>query len=124
MSEYNLQVNVTYNGYLFNVNGESAEELDKHLAELAKLSPSVFENLSSIKQAGLAAAAFTANEASSTVTSTPAAEAGPPTEVRCTHGPMKDLQGMTTAKGEPYKFRYYCSAPKDDPTKCKSGKDA
>jgi len=46
--------------------------------------------------------------------------AGPPPQgtPMCAHGPKKDLLGRTTASGAPYKFRYYCAAGSNDPTKC------
>lgn len=37
--------------------------------------------------------------------------AGPPS---CVHGVMRDLDGKVNAKGEPYRNRYYCPAPRNE----------
>lgn len=125
MSEYNLQVNVTMGDYLFNLNGQSAEELDEHVAELAKRSGEIFNNLTAIRQAGMAAAVFSDNETRKTTPAVPVTTGeGPPPagQVTCPHGVMSDLVGRRNAKGDLYKYRYYCAAKRDDPTKCKEGK--
>lgn len=121
MSEYKIQINPTIGDQLYNINGDTAEEVLKHVEELAKLGPAIYDALANIKAASLASGVFASN-AAVTKTAAAAAEDGPPNEVRCEHGPMNDLKGATNAKGDPYKFRYYCAAKRDDPTKCKQGK--
>lgn len=122
MSDYKVQVNFSPNGdFLFNVNGLTVDELAGFLADMSKQAPDMFTSLSEIKQAGLAAEVFMMN----TGRPNPSTEATDslPGEVRCTHGPMKDLQGKTNAQGQAYKYRYYCPAERTDPTKCKEGKN-
>lgn len=126
MSDYKIQVNLQLGDYLFNVNGETAEELGTHVAEMAKLAPELFDNLGAIRQAGLAAAVFSDNAGRAATPSVPVTTGeAPPSEdgeVRCPHGVMKDLKGRQNAKGDLYKYRYYCAADRNDPTKCKQGK--
>ena len=130
MSDYKVQANATIGGVLFNVNGDSADEVLAHLKTLAAAAPEVFTHFNALSDGAKASQVFAARASTATPdvavnASTPppaaAAPAGPPAAgtPSCVHGPMKDCLGMTTKAGNLYKNRYYCTD--QGPTKCKTG---
>ncbi|OKI54548.1 hypothetical protein [Micromonospora sp. CB01531] len=112
--DYKIQINSSINGDLVNMRGTSGEELKDVIAGFAEHAGDIFKELGSVKQAALANGVFSGNAASSAPSATAApraaANTAPDKQPECpTHGKTKDMRGKRNAKGEAYKFRYYCS---------------
>lgn len=93
------------------------------LSKAAELAPDIFKRINEVQQAGFAVGATAAKASTNTPNVTPQAATAPPSDgtPSCPHGPMKDLLGKLNGKGEPYRFRYYCAADFNDPTRCANG---
>lgn len=115
--DYKIQINSNINGDLVNMRAQSGEELEEVLLGFAEKAGGIFKNLGDVKQAALVNGVFSGNAAppaspSGGAPAAPRAAANTaPGEIpKCpTHTTVKDMRGKRNAKGEPYKYRYYCS---------------
>lgn len=112
------------------VDRNAAEDLLSGVTSLAGLGPQILAKVNEVQQAA-GAVAISAAATSTATPAVPAAAAAtaPPggaatTAPNCAvpaHGPMNDTLGKVGKNGQPYRFRYYCGADYNDPTKCAGG---
>lgn len=113
--DYKVQASPTLGGVMFNIRGETPEEVVTAVEQLAALGDRFFEAYDKIRQVTLAKGLGTnaGFAPAATVPSQHASGAAGATQadLRCKHGPYKDLKGKTKRNGEGYKNRFVCPAP-------------
>ena len=114
MSTIDTQAEFTLHGVKFVIVSEDTKSLLDDLKAVLG-DPDLEGAAVAVAQQQLAAEAKRASEASTPPSTATAAGSPPPGSPGgvpvCPkgHGPMKDLSGQKNKKGDPYKFRYYCS---------------
>lgn len=113
----NIHIDFIANGDFVHLRTNSGGEMAEVIDGFEQNAEGIFKGIGNIKQASLVSGVFSGNaqSQSSGGGSAPAAPRAaantPPGEKpECpTHKGSKDMRGKRNAKGEPYKYRYYCT---------------
>lgn len=121
--KYKVQASPTLGGILFNFRGDSTEEVVTNIEEFAKLGDRFFDAYDTLRQVTLAKSIGTAAGYAAPNTAPQSQHAAPAAgstqaDLRCKHGPYKDLNGKRKKNGEGYQSRYVCAAPFGAPDQC------
>lgn len=121
--DYKVQASPTIGGVMFNLRGNTVEEVAAAMVALGESADAFFEGYDKVRQVTLAKGLTVVPSAapSGAANVHPGTASGGGTgELRCQHGPYKDLNGKRKRNGEGYKNRYVCPAPFGAADQCRN----
>ncbi len=117
--DFKVQVNFKLGETLINLRGQDVSEVLEKVEEMKSGFDLIAEAMSVAKQVQMAKGltSFTPAPAAPAASHSAPAAGATASSLRCVHGAYKDLKGKRNAKGDLYKYRYFCPGPRDNQCK-------